>query len=235
MNVKYKIIISALLGIVVVLALEQFTDIDVWLSDKIYNFRTHQWPIPYNLHQKLNPIFYDGAKHLVATVGTFCVLYMLYSLWKPQYRCRFSAALTILLCTIIIPTTVGQLKRQSNVYCPNQLVHYEASYPYARVFEHYPADFVPRHRGRCFPAGHISGAFALMSMYLFFKTKRNQRLALTAALLLAFTNGAYQLLRGEHFISHNFISLFIAMILIVLINTVIKSLFRHLPQRYHFQ
>ncbi len=89
MKAEYEILAAVLLGMAVVLAIEQFTGLDIRLSDKIYNFSTHQWPIPYSLHLKLNPIFYDGAKHLVAAVGTFCVLYMLYALWKPQYRSRF--------------------------------------------------------------------------------------------------------------------------------------------------
>lgn len=225
MNGTLKLILISLLGILIVLVLEQYTNIDINLSDKIYNFEMHRWPISYTLHQKLNPIFYDGAKHLVATVGTFCVFYMFYALRKTRYRCRFAAALTVLLCTIIIPAAVGQIKKQTNVYCPNQLLHYEGHYPYARVLERYPDDFVPNHRGRCFPGGHVSGAFSLMSLYLFFKNKRNKILAVSASILLATVNGTYQMLRGEHFISHNLVSFFIAVILIAIINFFVQIIF----------
>lgn len=231
---QWKVAGMAAIWLVFTLLLEQFTNIDILFSDMIYDFSAKQWLIPYSLHQKLNPIFYDGAKHFVAFCGTLCVLYMIYSFFKPQYRCRFSAALTVLLCTIIIPTSVGQLKKISNFYCPNQLEHYDHRYPYAKVFESYPSDFSPEHRGRCFPGGHATGAYALMSLCFFFRRRKNQLIAVSSAFFLAAVNGSYQLLRGEHFISHNLVSFFIAVMMIVIIHFVLKKAVSRLPGKFGF-
>ena len=110
--------------------------------------------------------------------------------------------MTVLLCTIIVPTVVGSLKKMTNVCCPNQLAIYEAFYPYAKVFEKYPDNFQPQHKGRCFPGGHVTGAFSLMSLVFVFRRRRQQYVALGGgAIAFGMITGTYQMLRGEHFFS----------------------------------
>ena len=208
-----------------VLLIEQFTNLDVWISNQIYDFEQHRWPITPALHQRFSPVFYEGAKHFVAFVGTICVIYMLGSIKKRKWRRNFAAVLTVLLCTIIVPTVVGSLKKMTNVYCPNQLAIYEAFYPYAKVFEKYPDNFQPQHKGRCFPGGHVTGAFSLMSLVFVFRRRRQQYVALGGAIAFGMITGTYQMLRGEHFFLHNLTSFFIAAIFIVFIHvTVVKSI-----------
>ncbi|MDY4841625.1 MAG: phosphatase PAP2 family protein [Alphaproteobacteria bacterium] len=223
MSYKKIYLFFCLVLMAVVLIMEQYTDIDVWVSNHFYDFDRHRWTVTPALHEILSPIFYEGAKHFVAFIGTLCVLYMFFSLKKKEWRKNFSAVMTVLLCTIIIPTTVGRLKKVTNVYCPNQLDIYEQKYPYVRVTEKYPDNFQPQHKGRCFPGGHVTGAFSLMSLYLIFHRRKNKLLALGGAVCFGFVTGTYQILRGEHFFSHNLISMLIAAFLIVIINeTVIR-------------
>lgn len=206
----------------VILAVECYTDIDVLISDYAYDFREHKWLVTPTMHQKLSPFFYEGAKRLVAIIGTICVVYLLLSFWKKEWRRNFAAVLTVLLSTMIVPSTVSWLKTITNVYCPNQLQRYEQRYPYVRVLERYPSSFQPEHRGRCFPGGHVTGAFSLMSLYLVFQVKKKKAAALGGAVCFGFITGTYQILRGEHFLSHNLFSMFLSVVLILLVNTIIN-------------
>lgn len=222
------LLLVLLFGLFLTLAAEYYTRLDTAVSDLIFDFNTGSWPITPQLHRQLSPIFYEGAKHFVAFVGTSCVIYILCSFKKTRYRRNCRAALTILLCTILVPTIVGQLKRRTNIYCPNQLIRYNAGYPYVKVFENYPADFAPEHPGHCFPGGHITGAAALMSVCFLFRRRKNRLAVLFCALGFSCITGTYQLLRGEHFISHNLTSLFIAALVMLLIRALLTVCFARL-------
>lgn len=207
--------------LMVILAVEHYTDIDVLISDYAYDFTEHRWLITPALHQKLSPFFYEGAKRLVAAIGTTCVIYLLLSAWKKEWRRNFVAVLTVLLSTMIVPSTVSWLKTFTNVYCPNQLQIYEQRYPYVRVLESYPSAFQAEHRGRCFPGGHVTGAFSLMALYLVFQDKKKKAAALGGAVCFGFITGTYQILRGEHFLSHNLFSMFLSAVLIIIIHNAV--------------
>lgn len=231
---KVSCVIVTMVLMIVLLLTESFTDIDIWVSDNFYDFNTHKWIIGIEEHNRLSPFFYEGAKRFVAFVGTLCVLYMLASIWIKKWRWNCTAVLTVLLCTIIIPTAVGKLKRVTNVYCPNQFDIYEAQYPYVKIFESYPPDFHPRHKGRCFPAGHVTGALSLMSLYLVFRDQRKKYLALGFAVCFSFVTGCYQMLRGEHFITDTLFSLLIAIALIIIINAGVTKIRDVLVSKRYF-
>lgn len=228
---KQVYLLFCLILLSAVLIMEQYTDIDVWISNRFYDFDRHKWVITPALHEVLSPVFYEGTKHFVAFIGTLCVLYMIFSLKKKEWRKNFTAVLTVLLSTMIVPMVVGKLKRVTNVYCPNQLEIYEQRYPYVRVQEDYPADFRPEHKGHCFPGGHVTGAFSLMSLYLVFRGRRKKFLALGSAVCFGFVTGTYQILRGEHFLSHNLVSMLIAAFLIVIINEIVIRCAALIPKR----
>ena len=58
--------------------------------------------------------------------------------------------------------------------------------------------------GHCFPGGHASSGFALLVGYFIYRTTRPKRayFFLLAALILGFTMGWAQMMRGAHFLSH---------------------------------
>lgn len=194
------------------LMLEQFTDFDVLISNHFYDFSIRRWMVSGEDHQRLRLYFYDGPKILVAAIGTCCVLYMLSAFKVKRRRKNLTAVLTVLLCTMLVPTIVSRLKRVTNVYCPAQLTLYGGEKLYVKILEPYPPAAQPEHPGRCFPAGHVTGAFSLVSLYFLFAGRHKKFAAAAGACLFGCVTGGYQMLRGEHFLSHNLFSGLIAVV-----------------------
>ena len=166
---KHSLVFWAVGGILLTLAAEQFTDWDVLISNAFFNANERSWLISYERHLQLSPLFYGGMKAFVSAVGSIAAVITAasygYSFLKP-YR---QGALALVLGTIIIPSAVAFLKDATRIYCPNQLAIYSGIAPYIHLFERYPAWFHSVHPPRCFPAGHPTGAFALMSLYYIFQ------------------------------------------------------------------
>jgi membrane-associated PAP2 superfamily phosphatase len=86
--------------------------------------------------------------------------------------------------------------------CPNDLIQYGGNLPYLQLFDALPIGVA---MGKCFPGGHASGGFALMAFYFAFRDMRPKfaQSMLMFSLSLGFVMGWAQMMRGEHFLSHN--------------------------------
>jgi membrane-associated PAP2 superfamily phosphatase len=91
-------------------------------------------------------------------------------------------------------------KQLSNRHCPWDYDRYGGAVPYGGLFAEPPAQCKP---GRCFPAGHAAGGFALMGLYFVSRRKVWALAGLGAGLLLGAVFGFGQVARGAHFVSHN--------------------------------
>lgn len=110
------------------------------------------------------------------------------------------------LLTLLCALSVSLLKRHSLVSCPWSLAEFGGS---ARWLAHGTlaawrgaGDGGP---GGCFPAGHVSNAFALVGGALALRpvSARAARVWLIAVCVLGALLGLTQLLRGAHFLSHS--------------------------------
>lgn len=99
-------------------------------------------------------------------------------------------------------TTVSFFKSISMHGCPSDLTRYGGDLPLLPLFAHLPTGVKA---GHCFPGGHASGGFALMAFYFAFRVQNTNfaRAMLLLSLLIGFTMGWAQMMRGEHFLSHN--------------------------------
>lgn len=97
-----------------------------------------------------------------------------------------------MLCTCII----GFMKAHAAHACPWDMTH-----PTATGFIW---DFSAT-AGHCFPGGHASTGFALVTGYFVYRLDQTNRawFYLFAGILLGFAMGWAQMMRGAHFISHN--------------------------------
>jgi membrane-associated PAP2 superfamily phosphatase len=116
-----------------------------------------------------------------------------------------------------VPLILAGAKKYTNVYCPAQLSYYCGNKPYVKILSSYPADFDrgANAKGRCFPAGHASGGFALMALFFCFKRKKYRLAGLGAGLCAGWAMGLYQILRGEHFLSHTLVTMLGAWLIIL--------------------
>lgn len=108
---------------------------------------------------------------------------------RGQYGYMFWVSI---LCTGV----VGLLKSQSQHACPWNMTQ---ATPTGFIW-----DFTATH-GHCFPGGHASTGFALMTGFFVYRlsSKKCAYLFLFFGLTLGFIMGWGQMMRGAHFLSHN--------------------------------
>lgn len=98
--------------------------------------------------------------------------------------------------SILSTALIGILKSQSAHACPWDMTEQTAT--------GFIWNFTATH-GHCFPGGHASTGFALITGFFVFRLVQPKRawFYLTAGLLLGFMMGWGQMMRGAHFLSHN--------------------------------
>ena len=138
-------------------------------------------------------IFYDGVRALfiIFTLGLLIVL--LFFRRYPLIDNNKNALLVVLLSCVLVPLFIGYLKSVTNIPCPTDLEHYGGSYPYVTMLSDYPSTFQQSGSIKCYPAGHASGGFALMSLFFLFSNGRKKKIALVSAILFGWTIGNYKM------------------------------------------
>ena len=214
-NLTKQIIITVML-LIAVIALFQFSDLDIFIQNFFYNFELKVWLI-----DKDEPILkfflYDGMKIFLILIAV-AILFSLVFLRKKRLIQEYKKGLIIvLLSAIFVPLMTGSLKAISNTPCPCNIVNFNGVYPDIKVFDSYPKDFIQPSKAKCWPAGHASGGFALMALFFLFKTPKNQKRALIGALIVGWSMGSYKMLLGDHFLSHTLITMIMAWLIILII------------------
>ena len=110
-----------------------------------------------------------------------------------QYRWQYGYMFII---SMLGTGLVGLLKSQSAHACPWNMTH--------QTTLGYIWDFSATH-GHCFPGGHASTGFMLMTGYFVYRLEQPKRayFYLLAGVFLGFMMGWGQMMRGAHFFSHN--------------------------------
>ena len=215
---------SSCLGLVVLaligsLLIFDLSDIDMQVQSLFYATHKAQWLIDKS-DRTLRFIFYDGIKLLLLGLSVALLIGAIFFTRRPPLRAYKDRLWLTLVSIALILGTVSGLKATTNVACPGQLTDFGGSIPYVRLFDTYPPDQRPAKRQRCFPAGHASGGFALLSLVLLFKSRRNRYLAAATGLLLGWLMGSYKMLIGDHFLSHTVISMLLAVTFVCVISRV---------------
>lgn len=212
---KNKFVLHGLLLTAVILLFE-LSSFDIFIQDFFYKPEFHGWIIGRN-QLLFRFLFYSGAKSLLIMYGITCALIFVLSPIVKLFRPWRSQALLLLLSLILIPLFINNLKALTNIYVPRKIERYGGDKPYIKLFESYPDNFSPKRRGRGWPAGHASGGFALMALYFMASRKRARMLGLAVGISAGWIMGLYQMLCGQHYLSHTIISMQIAWIIILLI------------------
>lgn len=215
-------IIITVLALLLSTVLFETTNLDIWLQDGLYNFASHKWIVDRN-DPVLKFVLYDGIKELfiiflLLIIGS--LIFLKTNKFIKEYK---TGLILVALSSILIPVTVGSLKAATNTPCPCNLRHYNGRYPYVTFLDHYPKSFKPPERIKCFPAGHASGGFSLMSLFFLFKKKRTKIIALITTLAISWSIGFYKMLIGDHFLSHTIDSMLIAWLIILIIVSILKK------------
>lgn len=220
-----KGIVVVLISLIAVFFLFELTTIDLTIQNYFYNDISHKWLLIHKKGSLLDICFYTGIKIAIIIFGVFILSLYVYSFKSTaavlrEYR---DGLLLVWLSIAIIPLIVGTLKSTTNVPCPYDFTHFGGEYPYIRVLDSMPHEIVKRFK--CYPAGHASGGFALMSLFFLFKEKKNRYIALAAALIIGWSMGLYKMFIGHHYMSHTVMTMMLAWLIILIIRKTIHTRF----------
>jgi len=215
-----QIVFTALLLLISIVFFGLST-LDINLQDLLYNTQTHQWLLSKNT-EPYHFIFYSGIKKLLILIAIILLIVLLFFRKKPTIKPYTKGLLIVILSAIFVPLITGGIKEYSNMPCPKHEIHYGGKYPRTAVWERYEVPYNTLDTIQCWPAGHASGGFALMSLFFLFKRKRNKVLALIAALMIGWSMGTYKMLIGDHFFSHTFITMLLAWLIILIIEKIVS-------------
>lgn len=212
----HKQIVLTTLVLLACLLWFEFTPTDLWLQQQFYDSATGHW-----LWDRDEPVLrfllYDGIKKLFILFALGLLVALVFYRKSALVRNYRKGILVVLLALMIVPLVIGTLKATSNVACPRALTEFGGSVPHVSVFRHYPAGLKPASRQKCYPAGHASGGFALMSLFFLFHSRRNRIRGLWFGIASGWITGGYKMVIGDHFLSHTVVTMLLAWLLVNLI------------------
>lgn len=198
------------------LVLFESSGLDILVQNWFYSREWQMWI----LSEHAEPsrfFFYSGVKKLFILFTVIVALVLLFfkkKVWMQTYR---QGLWIVLFSLILVPLLINGLKGLTNIPCPRDIWYYNGDYPYATVFHGYPKCFQQPERMRCYPAGHASGGFALLSLFFFFRQRKNRQRAIVGALTMAWMLGIYKMTIGDHFLSHTITAMLLSWVIILLI------------------
>lgn len=213
------LLISALL----LLGLNQFTNIDLVLADYYFDFQTkhfdwkNTWFAQQLMHVYVkNSIMFFGFTLISFVLLDAVVTFKWMSSWL-RTRLRFTA-----ISAVLIPLIISVLKQQSALHCPWDEQRYGGTAPYLRLLDAIPSNM---QAGHCFPAGHASTGLWLAAFCVFWLPHRPRMAAsiFFSGLSVGFVLGWVQQMRGAHFLSHTLWSIWIACAIIFMMLRVSQS------------
>ena len=220
-----KVLLLCIAGALLFTGLESWYPFDLFFQRPF--FSDSGWLIPKALHKEIKAWAYTLPKVLLAIC---CVLSLatgtVFSLKaRPKGRCAAWARplLIVGLSIALVPATIAAIKAVTGGYSPVDLIEFGGGKPFSGFFVQIwgGAGFS---EGRSFPAGHASGGFALMALWYLPVRGVLRGLGLLAGILAGWGMGIYQLARGEHFLSHTLVCMFIAGALVLIIAGAVRAL-----------
>ncbi len=213
-----------LMSALMLIALNQFTNIDLILADYYFNFQTKhfRWKSTWFAQQLMHVYVKDcimlfGIALISFVLVDAVVTFKGMTSWL-RTRLRFIA-----FAAVLVPTIISLLKQQSALHCPWDEQRYGGTAPYLRLLDAVPSSM---QAGHCFPAGHASTGLWLASFCVFWLPHR-PRVAVgvfIAGLGGGFVLGWVQQMRGAHFLSHTLWSMWIASAIIFIMLRMSQSL-----------
>jgi membrane-associated PAP2 superfamily phosphatase len=211
----------------------ELTPLDLWFQDLFFDVETGRWWVDASAAVP-KALFYVGPKALLILFGLGMI-----GLFLGPERLRHALQLdgrreaigVVILVLAIGPAFISGLKATTHVFCPSELTRYGGDIPYTRIFSRSAETHPPARRGRCFPAGHASGGFALLSLAGLSRSRRGQRLGIGIGLVAGGGMGAYQILKGAHFLSHTLITAWLMWILFIVCKRLTSIVSRTMERR----
>jgi membrane-associated PAP2 superfamily phosphatase len=240
-----RAMLLTILALAAGLLVAEFTPLDFWVSDHFYDANSRNWLVKHSGQAK--SLFYTWPLRVLKMFGVVVLVTALvpHRWLAPRWRLHKRELAVVFLALTLVPSVVGSLKAWTGMFCPRQLVRYGGTRPVASLFEHAPEACCgeTRARGRCWPAGHASGGFALMSLCVMGRTRAQKFAGAALGLIAGWTMGLYQMLNGNHYLSHTIITMLLAWLGVLLLRRALQRLrpdwvehaWRSLSARFYFR
>lgn len=220
MSYLNKVLLSLLI-LLLSLAIIHYNGFDLNFQALFYNKISSSWLVDRN-DQTMKLIFYKLPKYLLMIYGIIMIIWLIklkiYS--KPDYK--LEKTLLFLICSLIfVPLIIASLKHYSPLYCPNHIINFGGWAHYISLFDALNEHVFFSNTGKCFPAGHASGGFSLISLFFVMPTKKSRYLSLSFAIFIGWTMGFYQIAKGAHFLSDTLTSMILAYIICLSLHSLI--------------
>lgn len=227
---NFKLIFLNFFLTIFFLWLFQISNIDIKFQNLFFDQQSKSWIIDRNEPIK-KFFFYQFPKIILAILIIYSLL--LFILNKNKHQSRFykyrHQLLLIFIGLSLIPLIVGNIKKFTNIYCPNQLAIFNGDKPYVKIFDHYPKDFIQIKKAQCFPAGHAVTGFALYILIFVVNQLSWKIFYFSIATFSGWILGFYQILKGAHFISDTLITMLLSLLLAQIISYFYRNLAKKIP------
>ena len=150
---------------------------------------------PLRQHWALAELNHRYVKYVLIAVYLSYGIAWLMSFYSEKFKPRRWELGYFFIMVMLATSTIAILKSQSAHACPWDMA---VATTQGILWE------LSATAGHCFPGGHASSGFALLVGYFIYRTTRPKRayFFILAALILGFTMGWGQMMRGAHFLSH---------------------------------
>lgn len=194
-----------------------YTNFDLALSELFFDINTHSWPYYDTFFTK--KIGYDWIKILLTIYGLTILILLAYSTKSRYWQKRRKILLFLLACLIIIPSEIAIIKSIALKPRPEQVFQFGGTMPHVKLYNFLFTEPTAKN----WPGGHASGGATLMAFYFVWSYKSFywQKLGLLLGVAVSQFMGFIQVMRGQHFFSHNLWTLWFAWLTILLLHFII--------------
>lgn len=206
--------ITCIIALLIILAAIHYSNLDLKFQSLFFENQTKLWLVSRD-NMVLKFFFYRLPKYLIASYGIILIFWTVkLSYYKENIELQ-KKLLFLILILILTPLTVAIFKHYSPIYCPNFVAEFGGEKLYISPFDMFNEAIFFNNTGKCFPAGHASGGFALLSLYFVMPSRILKITALVFSLSLGWIMGLYQIAKGTHYLSDTLVTLAISYLLCI--------------------
>lgn len=208
MNYFLKLFFSLAI-LLLLLIIIHYSNFDLKFQAFFYNNLTSSWFVDRD-DQLIKFIFYRFPKYLLMVYGVLMIIWGIKLRIYSENTLLEKKLLFLVLSLIFVPLIIATLKHYSPIYCPNHIKEFGGWAEHISPINLFKSENFSFHTGKCFPAGHASGGFALISLSFVMPNRRSNSWALFFAIILGWIMGLYQIAKGAHYFSDTLVSMILS-------------------------
>ena len=204
----HKILTAISLGLILLGIISNETDFNLFFTSL---FTNDQNEFPFRNHWLTKVVLHDYAAKLTILLFLSLLVFNVKQWFSPSSSPRLIIAGRYLMWSWVASTlTIGYLKTITTLPCPWNVVQFGGNSVYLSIINIF-SDIYPV--GHCFPSAHATGGYGLLGLgFIALIYGKSFISGIAPALLVGFIYGGAQMVRGAHFVSHDFFSIAICLL-----------------------